>query len=43
MAKMVYEKLKQADEIKGTKKAIVTALKNMGKIASQHFRGKVYL
>jgi len=42
MAKMVYEKLKQADDIKGTKKAVVKTLKKLGEIASEHTRGKTY-
>lgn len=42
MAKMVYEKLKMADDAKGTKKAVVKALKKLGEIASEHTRGKKY-
>ena len=42
MAKMVYEELAYAHETKGTKKAVVKALRNMGRVAAQHTRGKVY-
>jgi len=42
MAKMVYEKLKMADDAKGTKKAVVKTLKKLGEIASEHTRGKIY-
>ena len=42
MAKIVYEELAYAHETKGTEKAVVKALLNMGRIAAQHTRGKVY-
>ena len=42
MAKMVYEELAYAHETKGTEKAVVKALLNMGRIAAQHTRGKAY-
>ena len=40
MTKMVYEKLKMADDAKGTKKAVVKTLKKLGEMASEHTRGK---
>ena len=44
MAKMVYEALAEADKTKQpkTKKAVIKALRKMGRIAAEHTRGKVY-
>jgi len=44
MAKIVYEELAEADNTKPpkTKKAVIKALRNMGKLAANHTRGKVY-
>ena len=44
MAKKVYGALAEADKIKPpkTKKAVIKALRNMGKLAANHTRGKVY-
>ena len=44
MAKIVYEELAEADNTKPpkTKKAVINALREMGKLAANHTRGKVY-
>ncbi|MBB1355947.1 AHH domain-containing protein [Pseudoalteromonas sp. SR45-5] len=42
MAKLVYEHLEEAEDEYGTPEAVIEALKEMGELASQHIRGKVY-
>ena len=44
MAKLVYEELAEADKAKPpkTKKAVINTLRDMGRIAAEHTRGKVY-
>ena len=44
MAKLVYEELAEADKTKPpkTKKAVINTLRDMGRIAAEHTRGKVY-
>jgi len=42
MAKLVYEALALAHKRYNTKEAVIEALSEMGQVAAQHFRGKVY-
>ncbi len=41
MAKFVYEALEEANE-DGEKEDVVEALQNLGRIAANHTRGKIY-